>query len=57
VSKESDQDLVALRHGHPPPSSVEDFSLESVIPGAHGVADPNNPVLPGKAPNLDTNTV
>src|SRR5688500_13216063 len=23
VSKESDQDLVALRHGHPPPSSVE----------------------------------
>ncbi|MDQ4009272.1 MAG: ABC transporter ATP-binding protein, partial [Actinomycetota bacterium] len=47
VSKESDQDLVALRHGHPPPSSIEDFSLETVIPGAHGVADPNNPLVPG----------
>ena len=57
VSKESDQNLVALRHGHPPPSSIEDFSLESVIPGAHGVADPNNPQLPSAAPNLDTNSV
>jgi hypothetical protein len=57
VSKESDQDLVALRHGHPPPSSVEDFSLESVIPGAHGVADPNSPQLPSAAPNLNTNSV
>ena len=57
VSKESDQDLVALSHGHPPPSSIEDFSLESVIPGSHGVADPNNPQLPSAAPNLDTNSV
>jgi oligopeptide transport system ATP-binding protein len=57
VSKESDQDLVALRHGHPPPSSIEDFSLETVIPGGHGVADPSNPLLPGSAPNLDTNSV
>ena len=57
VSKESDQDLVALQHGHPPPSSVEDYSLETVLPGSHGVLDPNNPVLPGTAPNLDTNSV
>jgi oligopeptide transport system ATP-binding protein len=57
VSKESDQDLVALRHGHPPPSSDKDYSLETVIPGAHGVLDPNNPLLPGTAPNLDTNSV
>jgi oligopeptide transport system ATP-binding protein len=57
VSKESDQDLVALRHGHPPPSSVEDFSLQSALPGTHGVLDPNNPLLPGTAPNLDTNSV
>jgi oligopeptide transport system ATP-binding protein len=57
VSKESDQNLVALRHGHPPPSSIEDFSLETVIPGSHGVADPNNPLLPGTTPNLDTNSV
>jgi oligopeptide transport system ATP-binding protein len=57
VSKESDQNLVALRHGHPPPSSDKDYSLETVIPGAHGVLDPNNPLLPGTAPNLDTNSV
>jgi oligopeptide transport system ATP-binding protein len=57
VSKESDQDLVALRHGHPPPSSDKDYSLETVIPGAHGVLDPNNPLLPSTAPNLDTNSV
>jgi len=57
VSKESDQDLVALRHGHPLPSSIEDFSLETVIPGAHGVADTSNPLLPGSPPNLDTNSV
>jgi oligopeptide transport system ATP-binding protein len=57
VSKEADQDLVAISHGHPPPSSIEDFSLETVIPGAHGVADPNNPQLPSAAPNLDTNSV
>jgi hypothetical protein len=31
--------------------------LETVIPGAHGVADPNNPLLPSTAPNLDTNSV
>jgi oligopeptide transport system ATP-binding protein len=57
VSKESDQDLVALEHGHPPPSSVEDFSLQTALPGSHGVLDPNNPLLPGTAPNLDTNSV
>ena len=57
VSKESDQNLVALRHGHPPPSSDKDYSLETVIPGSHGVLDPNNPLLPGTAPNLDTNSV
>src|SRR5215218_3191165 len=57
VSKESNQDLVALAHGHPPPSSDKDYSLETVIPGAHGVQDPNSPLLPGTAPNLDTNSV
>ena len=57
VSKESDQDLVALRHGHPPPSSDKDYSLETVLPGSHGVLDPDNPLLPGTAPNLDTNSV
>ena len=57
VSKESDQNLVALQHGHPPPSSIEDFSLETVLPSAHGVQDPNNPRVPSAAPNLDTNSV
>ena len=57
VSKESDQDLVALRHGHPPPSSDKDYSLETVIPGSHGVQDPNNPGLPSALPNPDTNAV
>jgi oligopeptide transport system ATP-binding protein len=57
VSKESDQDLVALSHGHPPPSSVEDFSLQTALPGSHGVLDPNNPLVPDTAPNLDTNSV
>jgi oligopeptide transport system ATP-binding protein len=56
VSKESDQDLVALSHGHPPPSSDKDYSLETVIPGSHGVLDPDNPLLPGAPPNLDTNS-
>jgi oligopeptide transport system ATP-binding protein len=55
VSKESDQDLVALSHGHPPPSSDKDYSLESIIPGAHGALDPDNPLLPEAPPNLDTN--
>src|SRR5918997_121235 len=57
VSKESDQDLVAQRYGHPPPSSDKDYSLQTALPGAHGVLDPNNPLLPGTAPNLDTNSV
>jgi oligopeptide transport system ATP-binding protein len=57
VSKESDQDLVALSHGHPPPSSDRDYSLETVIPGSHGVQDPNSPGLPSAPPNLDTNSV
>jgi oligopeptide transport system ATP-binding protein len=57
VSKESDQDLVALSHGHPPPSSDKDYSLETVIPGSHGVQDPNSPGLPTAPPNLDTNSV
>jgi oligopeptide transport system ATP-binding protein len=57
VSKEADQDLVALRHGHPLPSSDKDYSMESALPGSHGVLDPDNPLLPGAPPNLDTNTV
>ena len=48
VSKETDQDEVAMKHGHPAPSSIEDFSLETVVPGAHGVADPNNPLFPAQ---------
>jgi oligopeptide transport system ATP-binding protein len=57
VSAQDDQDKVAAMHGHPLPSSTEDFSLETVIPGAHGVLDPNNPLLPDSTPNPDTNTV
>lgn len=57
VSKEDDQDLVAMKHGHPLPSSDEDFSLESVLPGSHGALDPDNPLLPSAPPNLDTNAV
>ncbi|MBA2595777.1 MAG: ABC transporter ATP-binding protein [Chloroflexia bacterium] len=57
VSKESDQDLVALRHGKPLPSSDVDYSFETVVPGSHGVLDLDNPGLPGAPPNLDTNAV
>ncbi|MGH2613701.1 MAG: ABC transporter ATP-binding protein [Thermomicrobiales bacterium] len=57
VSKESDQDLVALRHGKPLPTSDEDFSFQTVVPGSHGVLDPDNPLLPTSPPNLDTNSV
>jgi oligopeptide transport system ATP-binding protein len=57
VSKEDDQDLVAIKHGHPLPSSDADFSLESVLPGSHGAFDPDNPLLPTAPPNLDTNSV
>jgi oligopeptide transport system ATP-binding protein len=56
VSKEDDQDLVALEHGKPPPSSTADFSLESALPGS-GVLDPDNPRLPSAPPNLDTQSV
>jgi oligopeptide transport system ATP-binding protein len=57
VSKQDDQDKVAIAHGHPPPSIDTDFSLESVVPGSHGVLDPDNPLLPDAPPNLDTNAV
>jgi oligopeptide transport system ATP-binding protein len=57
VSKQDDQDMVAIAHGHPPPSSDVDFSLESVMPGSHGVLDPDNPLLPTAPPNIDTNSV
>lgn len=57
VSKQDDQDLVAIAHGHPAPSSDVDFALESVVPGSHGVLDPDNPLLPTAPPNLDTNSV
>jgi oligopeptide transport system ATP-binding protein len=56
VSKADDQNLVAGRYGHPLPASDQDFALETVVPGSHGVLDPDNPLLPGK-PNIDTNTV
>ncbi len=57
VSKESDQDLVAQRYGHPEPSSVEDFSFQTAVPRSGGVLDPDNPLVPGAPPNLDTNSV
>ena len=57
VSKEDDQNLVALQHGKPLPTSDVDYSLETVVPGAHGVLDPDNPLLPSAPPNLDTNSV
>jgi hypothetical protein len=57
VSKESDQDLVAQRFGHPEPSSIEDFSFQTVVPGSGGVVDPDNPLMPSAPPNLDTNSV
>ena len=57
VSKEDDQDRVARERGHPLPSSTEDFSLQTVIPGAHGVLDPDYPLLPSAPPNPDTNAV
>ena len=56
VSKESDQDLVAQRYGHPEPSSTEDYSFQTVIPGSSGVIDPNNPLIPSAPPNIDTNS-
>ncbi|MCC7022729.1 MAG: ABC transporter ATP-binding protein [Thermomicrobiales bacterium] len=57
VSAQDDQDKVAAMHGRPLPSSTEDFSLETVLPGAHGVLDPDNPLLPGSPPNPDTHSV
>jgi oligopeptide transport system ATP-binding protein len=57
VSKESDQDLVAQRYGHPQPTSDEDYSFQTVVPGSHGVVDPDNPLMPSAPPNLDTNSV
>ena len=57
VSKQDDQNIVAIAHGHPPASSDADYALESVIPGSHGVLDPDNPLLPDAPPNLDTNSV
>jgi oligopeptide transport system ATP-binding protein len=56
VSKADDQNLVARRYGHPLPESDQDFALETVVPGSHGVLDSDNPLLPGK-PNIDTNAV
>jgi oligopeptide transport system ATP-binding protein len=57
VSKDDDQDKVAMRLGNPLPTSDEDYSLETVVPGSHGVMDPDNPLLPDAPPNLDTNSV
>ena len=56
VSKEDDQDKVAMQLGNPLPSSTADFSLESALPGS-GVLDPDNPLLPSAPPNLDTQSV
>ena len=56
VSKDDDQEKVALEHGKPLPSDTTDYSLETVIPGSHGVLDPDNPLLPD-APDPDTNRV
>jgi oligopeptide transport system ATP-binding protein len=55
VSKDSDQDQVALAHNHPAPSSTHDFSDVSALPGSHGVQDPTNPLSPTAPPNLETN--
>jgi len=57
VSKDDNQDLVAIKHGHPLPSSDVDYGLESVLPGGHGSLDPDNPLLPTAPPNLDTNAL
>jgi oligopeptide transport system ATP-binding protein len=57
VSKDDDQDLVAMKYGHPLPSSEADYTLETVVPGSHGVLDPDNPLLPSAPPNIDTNQV
>jgi len=56
VSKDDNQDAVALAHGHPLPSSDVDYTLESVVPGSHGVLDPDNPLLPTAPPNIETNS-
>jgi oligopeptide transport system ATP-binding protein len=56
VSKDDNQEQVALEHGKPLPSDTTDYSLETVIPGSHGVLDPDNPLLPD-APDPDTNRV
>ncbi|MFT4037480.1 MAG: ABC transporter ATP-binding protein [Thermomicrobiales bacterium] len=56
VSKADDQEQVALEHGKPLPSDITDYSLETIIPGSHGVLDPDNPLLPD-APDPETNTV
>ena len=55
VSKEADQDAVARALGHPEPSTIQDFSLETALPHSHGVADPTAPGSPSAPPNLDTN--
>jgi oligopeptide transport system ATP-binding protein len=55
VSKDADQDQVALAHNLPAPSSTQDFSDVSVLPGGHGVQDPTNPLSPTAPPNVDTN--
>ena len=55
VSKDADQDQVALAHNHPAPSSTHDFSDVSALPGSHGVQDPTNPLSPTAPTNLETN--
>ena len=69
VSKEDDQDQVALAHGLPAPTSIQDFSDVSALPATPGsprgvgdgspepvgTADPMNPASPTAPPNLDTN--
>ena len=57
VSKQDDQDRVAIAHGHPPPSSDADYSTQTVVPGSHGVLDPDNPLSPTAPPNIDTRSV
>jgi oligopeptide transport system ATP-binding protein len=54
VSKDDDQDAVARAHHHPLPTSIKDFSDESVVPGSHGAGDFMNPLVPGAPANLDT---
>jgi oligopeptide/dipeptide ABC transporter ATP-binding protein len=69
VSKDDDQTQVALEHGLPAPTSIQDFSDVSALPSTPGsprgvgdgspepagTTDPTNPSSPTAPPNLNTN--